>query len=96
MEVCWPAASRQKGSVENLVGWVLGSFFKQRRFVDDQDLRRQLAEPPRGSISRGEQRSLDRKCHNCTVRSPGPGRRRRPQGRSEATGLDAGEHGATV
>jgi hypothetical protein len=34
----------QKGSVENLVGWVKGSFFKQRRFVDDEDLRRQLAE----------------------------------------------------
>jgi len=33
-----------KGSVENLVGWVKGSFFKQRRFVDDDDLLRQLAE----------------------------------------------------
>src|SRR3989454_11657259 len=43
-EVCWPHAPRQKGSVENLVGWVKGSFFKQRRFVDDADLRTQLAE----------------------------------------------------
>jgi transposase len=44
IEVCWPAAPWQKGSVENLVGWVKGSFFKQRRFVDDEDLRQQLAE----------------------------------------------------
>ena len=35
---------RQKGSIENLVGWVKGSFFKQRRFLDDADLRTQLAE----------------------------------------------------
>jgi hypothetical protein len=27
-----------------VVGWVKGSFFKQRRFLDDEDLRRQLAE----------------------------------------------------
>jgi len=32
-----------KGSVENLVGWVKGSFFKQRRFVDKADLLEQLA-----------------------------------------------------
>ena len=44
IEVCWPAAPWQKGSVENLVGWVKGSFFKQRRFVDDDDLVEQLAE----------------------------------------------------
>jgi hypothetical protein len=44
IEVCWPAAPWQKGSVENLVGWVKGSFFKQRRFVDEADLRQQLAE----------------------------------------------------
>lgn len=44
IEVCWPASPWQKGSVENLVGWVKGSFFKQRRFVDDEDLLRQLAE----------------------------------------------------
>src|SRR2546427_11387638 len=41
-EVCWPYAPRQKGSVENLVGWVKGSFFKQRRFRDHQDLVDQL------------------------------------------------------
>jgi transposase len=44
IEVCWPASPWQKGSVENLVGWVKGSFFKQRRFVDDDDLLTQLAE----------------------------------------------------
>jgi hypothetical protein len=33
-----------KGSVENLVGWVKGSFFKQRRFLDRADLERQLRE----------------------------------------------------
>lgn len=44
IEVCWPASPWQKGSVENLVGWVKGSFFKQRRFVDDDDLLQQLAE----------------------------------------------------
>jgi hypothetical protein len=42
VEVCWPRSGQQKGSVENLVGWVKGSFFKQRRFLDDQDLRDQL------------------------------------------------------
>jgi transposase len=44
VELCWPRSPRQKGSVENLVGWVKGSFFKQRRFVDDEDLHQQLVE----------------------------------------------------
>lgn len=44
VELCWPRSPQQKGSVENLVGWVKGSFFKQRRFVDDEDLHRQLVE----------------------------------------------------
>jgi transposase len=44
IEVCWPASPKQKGSIENLVGWVKGSFFKQRRFVDAADLLTQLAE----------------------------------------------------
>jgi hypothetical protein len=43
-EVCWPNAPRQKGSVENLVGWVKASFFKQRRFHDPADLQQQLDE----------------------------------------------------
>jgi len=44
IEVCWPYRPQQKGSVENLVGWVKGSFFKQRRFIDGEDLAVQLAE----------------------------------------------------
>jgi transposase len=44
IELCWPYSPEQKGAVENLVGWVKGSFFKQRRFVDEEDLHRQLAE----------------------------------------------------
>lgn len=44
IEVCWPARGNQKGSVENLVGYVKGSFFKQRTFIDAVDLDEQLAE----------------------------------------------------
>ena len=44
VEVCWPYSPEQKGSVENLVGWVKGSFFKQRRFLDLDDLRTQLVQ----------------------------------------------------
>jgi transposase len=44
VEVCWPRSGQQKGAVENLVGWVKGSFFKQRRFVDDDDLAQQLSD----------------------------------------------------
>lgn len=44
IEVCWPYAPQQKGAIENLVGWVKGSFFKQRRFVDAADLRAQLVD----------------------------------------------------
>ena len=42
-ELCWPRAGQQKGAVENLVGWVKGSFFKCRRFHDHADLEQQLA-----------------------------------------------------
>lgn len=42
VELCWPHRPNQKGSVENLVGWVKNSFFKQRRFHDEADLRKQL------------------------------------------------------
>ena len=44
VEVCWPRRPNQKGAVENLVGWVKGSFFKQRRFLDEADLLSQLEE----------------------------------------------------
>ena len=43
-EVCWPYRPNQKGAVENLVGWVKNSFFKQRKFLDEQDLHEQLVE----------------------------------------------------
>jgi len=42
VELCWPRRANQKGSVENLVGWVKGSFFKVRRFHDRKDLEQQL------------------------------------------------------
>jgi transposase len=42
VELCWPHSPEQKGSVENLVKWVKGSFFKPRRFLDEEDLQRQL------------------------------------------------------
>lgn len=42
IELCWPHAPQQKGAIENLVGWVKGSFFKQRCFVDEEDLLTQL------------------------------------------------------
>jgi transposase len=43
IELCWPRSGWQKGSVERIVGWVKGSFFKQRRFIDESDLHQQLA-----------------------------------------------------
>jgi len=43
-ELCWPNRPQEKGSVENLVGWVKGSFFKVRRFANREDLERQLLE----------------------------------------------------
>jgi transposase len=44
VELCWPYRPNEKGSVERLVGWVKNSFFKQRRFIDFEDILRQLAE----------------------------------------------------
>jgi transposase len=41
-ELCTPARGQEKGSVENLVGFVKGSFFKVRKFVDRADLEEQL------------------------------------------------------
>ncbi len=42
VELCWPYRAQEKGSVENLVGFVKSSFFKVRRFHDEEDLRQQL------------------------------------------------------
>ena len=44
VELCTPRRANQKGAVENLVGWVKGSFFKVRRFHDREDAVCQLAE----------------------------------------------------
>jgi transposase len=44
VELCWPYRPQEKGSVENLVGFVKSSFFKVRRFRDDDDLAEQLAD----------------------------------------------------
>jgi transposase len=43
VEMCAPRSGNQKGSVERLVGWVKGAFFKPRKFLDEADLRAQLA-----------------------------------------------------
>jgi transposase len=42
VELCWPYRAQEKGSVENLVGFVKSSFFKVRRFHDEEDLHQQL------------------------------------------------------
>src|SRR5437868_11371111 len=44
VELCWPYRAQEKGAVENLVGFVKGSFFKVRRFEDLEDLEQQLGE----------------------------------------------------
>jgi transposase len=42
VEICAPRSGEQKGTVERLVGWVKGAFFKHRKFQDEADLRAQL------------------------------------------------------
>lgn len=44
VDLYWPWRPDQKGSTENLVGWVKGSFFKTRQFHDRADLEAQLAD----------------------------------------------------
>jgi len=39
---CWPESGNQKGSVENLVGFVKSNFWPERSFLDDADLARQV------------------------------------------------------
>lgn len=41
---CWPYRPQEKGSVENLVGFVKGNFFCGRQFVDMTDRNQQLQE----------------------------------------------------
>jgi transposase len=42
VELCAPRSGNQKGTVERLVGWVKGAFFKHRKFQDEADLQAQL------------------------------------------------------
>lgn len=42
VEMCAARSGNQKGTVERLVGWVKGSFFKPRKFQDRADLLAQL------------------------------------------------------
>ena len=44
VELCWPYRAQEKGAVENLIGFVKGSFFKVRRFQDGEDLEQQLGD----------------------------------------------------
>ena len=44
VELCWPYHPQEKGTVERIVGWVKNSFFRQRMFHDEDDLRDQLRE----------------------------------------------------
>jgi transposase len=78
VELCWPHSPEQKGSVENLVGWVKGSFFRQRRFLDDEDLAHQLAEwheevntkrPSRATGVVPAQRLAEEKSRLCPLRT---------------------------
>src|SRR5258707_12427 len=48
VELCWPYRAQQKGSVENLVGFVKSSFFKVRRFFDEEKILPQLRDWGRG------------------------------------------------
>ena len=41
--LCTPRRPQEKGTAENLVGWVKSGFYKVRRFVDRADRRAQLA-----------------------------------------------------
>jgi transposase len=43
VQLCTPRQPQQKGSVENLVGWVKSGFFKVRRFHDRADAAEQLS-----------------------------------------------------
>lgn len=42
VEMCAPRSGNQKGAVEHVVKWVKNTFFKYRKFADEQDLQAQL------------------------------------------------------
>src|SRR5439155_1702361 len=79
VELCWPHSPQQKGAVENLVGFVKSSFFKVRRFHDQEDLAQQLIEWHR-------EVNQERACRQAYRRSRGvplTSRRRRPRLRGD-------------
>ena len=97
VEVYWPYRPQENGSVENLVGWVKGSFFKQRRFLDRADLEQQL----RGSLKRTPSghrgRRACRRRNGCVRKVRGCGRSgsRRPNWRC-ASRLDVSPMGVVM
>jgi len=90
--MCAPRSGNQKGSVERLVGWVKGAFFKHRKFQDDVDLRAQLAAwlsevnektpnratkvIPENSAARGARALASRQSRSGKARAPHPDLRR--------------------
>lgn len=59
VEMCAPRSGNQKGTVERLVGWVKSSFFKPRKFQDEQDLQAQLS----GWLTEVNERTPNRATH---------------------------------
>ena len=59
--MCAPRSGNQKGSVERLVGWVKGAFFKPRKVQDEADLQEQYDNivTNNGGPSTGNFESLD-------------------------------------
>ena len=95
--VCWPLPQGRKGAVENLVGWVKGSFFKQRRFVDEEDLRHQLGSgTPRStsSVLAGDRRACRQAARLRNSRDFGRSRSRPRRWHCAARGRRAHRHGA--
>jgi transposase len=77
VEVGWPYRPQEIGSVENLVGWVKGSFFKQRRFLDREDLERRCASgSPRRIRSGRRARRACRQAHGSQTTARGCARSR--------------------
>ena len=93
IELCWPYSPEQKGSVENLVKWVKGSFFKPRRFLDEEDLLRQLRRVARG----GEHPAAvaGHECHPRGTHAGGAAAAATAQGRTGRAGPAHPDHGRT-
>jgi transposase len=87
VELCWPHSPEQKGSVENLVGWVKGSFFKAaplpRRRGPRPSARRVAHRgehaPPLAGHGRGARRAPRRRAAAPAAPQGGSGRARAPR-----------------